>query len=159
MEKAYKNQKFEKGHLQEGDFIYFREGRDNVTNSGVVGYVDDMFIDINNVNGDGDSITRKLSDITLCYDAACDEEKPGPDKPKVPKKSRSKYQPGAQIISVDELMKQDLVYMHGRIWNMAWLINLQVGWIARQVYHGHVRYAIRKSDLSVAVHNGYDRFL
>ena len=67
------------------------------------------------------------------------------------KKSRAKYQPGAQIVSLDELMKQRLVYFYGRIWNMAWFQNNQLGWVAHQVYHGHVRYAVKKSDLSVAV--------
>ena len=71
-------------------------------------------------------------------------------------KSRSKYQPGAQIVSLDELMRQDLVYIYSRIWNMSWLKNLQIGWICYQVYHGHVRYAVRKSDLSVAVRKRQD---
>lgn len=66
------------------------------------------------------------------------------------KKSRAKYQPGAQIVRLDELMKQRLVYFFDKIWNMAWFQNNQIGWVAHQVYHGYVRYAVRKEDLTVA---------
>lgn len=70
--------------LGEGDLIYFTERGSNSTNSGTVGYVDDTNIDINNVNGDGDSITRKLEDIILFYDTDWDDSDnvPSETKPK-----------------------------------------------------------------------------
>lgn len=126
--------------LGEGDFIYFMEKGCNVGNSGTVGYVDDTNVDINNVNGDGDSITRKLEDIILCYDTEWDDDDFGlftsrlqeaPRMPtfveqKKPKKSRAKYEQGEQITSYDELMKQDLIYCHQKIQPRGWFLSWQL---------------------------------
>lgn len=87
MLREYADQQHRKGLLEEGEFIYFKDlsggGIDPARlpgNSGTVRYVDDTNIDIDNVNGDGDNITRRLDEIVLCYDTIWDTEDGADDK-------------------------------------------------------------------------------
>ena len=76
----YGHQSEAKKLLGKGDFVYFKDlkdgGRADIesVNSGIVSYVDDTNIDIDDVNGDGDNITRRLDEIVLCYDSEWDSE-------------------------------------------------------------------------------------
>lgn len=54
------------------------------------------------------------------------------------------YFPGEVITSIEELMKYDLVYCRGRIYNKSWIMNWQFASVMYLFKQGHFRYAHKK---------------
>ena len=84
----YEHQSDAKELLGKGDIIYFKDMKEGgnpffeSVNSGMVSFVDGTHVDIDNVNGDGDSITRRLNEIVLCYASGWDSNETEPvEKP------------------------------------------------------------------------------
>lgn len=53
------------------------------------------------------------------------------------------YRPGDKITSLDELMKQELVYFNHKITNKGWFQNWQIGWANHYMQRGFVRKTIK----------------
>ena len=114
----YGHQSEAKKLLGKGDFVYFKDlkdrGRADIenVNSGIVSYVDDTNIDIDDVNGDGDNITRRLDEIVLCYDSEWDSEeddRPAAEPMRCPVcKSEKKRQP----LVIDKETANPNIWLH-----------------------------------------------
>lgn len=59
----------------------------------------------------------------------------------------SKYIKGEPITSLDELMKQEFVYFGGKVVNVGWFQNWQIGWTNRYLKYYGVFEAINLQDL------------
>lgn len=70
------------------------------------------------------------------------------EKPK-PKagRPRRKYRRGGHITSIDELMKQDLVYFFDRIYSKGWFQNWNLHWAERYIgENGMLYYAVKEGE-------------
>lgn len=54
------------------------------------------------------------------------------------------YFPGEVITSIEELLKYDLVYCFGRVYNKLWIMNWQFGMVLNLLNKGYFRYAHKK---------------
>ena len=59
---------------------------------------------------------------------------------------KRKYRQGKQITSLDELVKQDFVYMNGKITHRGWVQGWQVGYVMRCIKNGWLYYAVKVSE-------------
>lgn len=59
----------------------------------------------------------------------------------------SKYIKGEPITSLDELMKQEFVYFGGKVVNVGWFQNWQIGWVNRYLRYYRVFEAINLENL------------
>ena len=59
---------------------------------------------------------------------------------------KRKYRQGKQITSLDELVKQDFVYMHEKITHRGWFQSWQLGYVMRCLERGFLYYAVKVSE-------------
>ena len=57
-----------------------------------------------------------------------------------------KYEKGAKITSLDELVKQDFVYWNDKIWHHGWYLSCQFRMIYWGMLNGRIHYAIRREE-------------
>lgn len=55
-----------------------------------------------------------------------------------------KYTQGDIIKTLDELLKQDIVFLGGRTRNKAWIYSQQIHWLKGRIDSGAFKYAIKK---------------
>ena len=54
-----------------------------------------------------------------------------------------KYRQGRIITSINELIDQEFIYIHHKIWHKGWFRSLQFGYLQTLIEKGFVRYAIK----------------
>lgn len=57
--------------------------------------------------------------------------------------SKRLYQKGEKITSLDELMKQEFIYLNDKILNKGWFQNWQMHWAEIWIKRGHITKAIK----------------
>lgn len=62
------------------------------------------------------------------------------------KSNRQKYRRGGKILSMDELVRQDFVYFHDKIYHQGWFLSWQLRWAVTRLKWGELYYAIREDD-------------
>ncbi len=60
--------------------------------------------------------------------------------------SKRKYRPGQPIRTLDELVKQDLIYFFGRIMPRGWFLNWQLRLTTDYLNSGWIRSAVKIED-------------
>lgn len=70
---------------------------------------------------------------------------------------KRKYQMGERITSLDELVKQEFVYCHGKITHAGWARSWQIGLALRYISVGALHYAVKLEDEKVEVNENVDQ--
>ena len=66
------------------------------------------------------------------------------------KRYTKKYQKGAQITSLDELVNQDFIYARDHLTHTGWFMNWQLGFAKRFIGYGWLFYAVKRKENSDA---------
>ena len=54
-----------------------------------------------------------------------------------------KYQPGEVISDINEVLKQDFVYHHHKVYHKGWFLSWSLHYLLGQLQLGRLRYAVK----------------
>jgi hypothetical protein len=57
-----------------------------------------------------------------------------------------KYKPGEVITDINEVLKQDFIYHHHKIYHKGWFLSWSVYYLLGQLQLGRLRYAIKNVE-------------
>lgn len=59
---------------------------------------------------------------------------------------KRKYKPGDVIGSLDDLIRQDFIFMNGKVYHRGFFLSWSIHFILNSLGNGCLRYAVREED-------------